>query len=61
MKCEEEQELEKLRKEMDLSSLGDRTFSISANKLRRLIELERKEIVEKFSRELEANEYHYIK
>jgi len=37
------EELAQLRKEMDLASLGDRPISIAASKLRRLIELERRD------------------
>lgn len=40
---EEYSELHELKRQMDLSSLGDRPHSIAASKLRRLIELERKE------------------
>lgn len=37
------EELARLRREMDLSSLGDRPPSMAVAKLRRLIELETKE------------------
>jgi hypothetical protein len=39
----EHDELQQLRQEMERSSLGDKPYSIAANKLRRLIELESKE------------------
>jgi hypothetical protein len=34
------EELRQLEREMDVSSLGDKPYSIAASKLRRLIELE---------------------
>jgi len=40
---EQREELAELRREMDLSGLGDRPISIAADKLRRLIELERRD------------------
>lgn len=43
MSTDEREELKALRREMDLSSLGDRPQSIAAGKLGRLIELEAKE------------------
>lgn len=39
----EREELAELRREMNLSSLGDKPYSIAANKLRRLIQLETQE------------------
>lgn len=41
MNTDEIQELRQLRREMDLSSLGDKPYSIAAAKLGRLIELEK--------------------
>lgn len=43
----EHKELAELRREMDLSSLGDKPYSIAANKLRRLIVLEAAEANDK--------------
>lgn len=47
MTLDEKRELLALRKEMELSSLGDRPMSIAVDKLRRLIELERIDSVER--------------
>lgn len=41
---DEREELQELRAEMELSSLGDRPHSIAAHKLARLIELEAREV-----------------
>lgn len=40
---QQRKELNDLRKEMDLASLGDRPVSIPASRLRRLVELERRD------------------
>lgn len=44
MDVSERDELRRLRREMELCSLGDRPQSIAASKLQRLIELEAREI-----------------
>jgi hypothetical protein len=46
MTDDEREQLNELRREMDLHSLGDRPSSIAAHKLRRLIELEAQEAAE---------------
>lgn len=40
MEDDERDELQRLQREMELSSLGDKPYSIAAVKLQRLIELE---------------------
>lgn len=48
MNLDEKMELDALRNEMEISSLGDRPISISVKKLKRLIELERQELASPF-------------
>lgn len=52
MDADERSELQRLRREMEICSLGDRPSSMSALRLGRLIELEAREIQDYAARQL---------